>query len=81
MSDAASIRLCPAGRATEMARQLVQCGSVINDAGHRIRRVLFASLAPLKKSDRKLAPISARENPHDDQTHHGHRADSGAETA
>lgn len=34
---------CPAGRATHMARQLVQRGSVTNDAGHRIRMVLFAS--------------------------------------
>ena len=116
---------CPAGRATHMARQLVQRGSVTNDAGHRIRTVLFASrgdvaphgwhlmqlghvfrfmqdylqtegsalsatqlldpalawLALLKKCDLKLAPVAAKENPHDDQTHHGHRAGTDAKTA
>jgi len=116
---------CPAGRATAMARQLVQRGSVNNDAGHRIRMVLFASrgdyaphgwhlvrlghvfefldhylrtdgaalsaaqlldpalgwLALLKKCELKLAPVTAKEKPHDDQTHHGHRASADAETA
>jgi hypothetical protein len=111
--------------ATHMARQLVQRGSVTNDAGHRIRTVLFASrgdvaphgwhlmqlghvfrflqdylqtegsalsatqlldpalawLALLKKCDLKLAPVAAKENPHDDQTHHGHRAGTDAKTA
>ncbi len=38
---------CPAGRATHMARQLVQRGSVTNDVGHRIRMVLFASRGDL----------------------------------
>ena len=34
---------CPAGTATTMARDLVQRGSVVNPAGHRVRMVLFAS--------------------------------------